>query len=273
VTLVRLGTLEAPSHPLGAGGGPHPGEHQPAPVVLIGHTQYVSRVHANTEDVIEALRSLGSAERAEQEKRYLKSDLDFLGVRLPDIRSVVKRQPNTDELVNALWRLPLWEARMAAVELLKLRIKNLTTQDLPRIETMIREGAGWALVDPLAGDIAGRVALRHPDAWPVIDGWSADQDFWVRRSALLCLLPGIRAGQPDLVRLDRYAEAMLGEKEFFIRKAIGWVLRELSKKDPGYVSAWTERHLAELSGVTFREAVRRLPAADAARLTAARRKT
>jgi 3-methyladenine DNA glycosylase AlkD len=227
-------------------------------------------VHANPEDVIEALRPFGTPERAEAEKRYLKSELDFLGVRLPDIRSVVKRQPNTDELVDALWRLPLWEARMAAVELLKLRVKNLTTADLARIERMIREGAGWALVDPLAGDIAGRMALNHPDAWPVIDRWAADADFWVRRSALLCLLPGIRAGRPDLDRLDRYAEAMIGEEEFFIRKAIGWVLRELSKKEPGYVIGWTERHLAVMSGVTFREAVRRLPEPDATRLVAAR---
>jgi 3-methyladenine DNA glycosylase AlkD len=227
-------------------------------------------VHPNPEDVIEALRPLGSPERAEQEKRYLKSELEFLGVRLPDLRSVVKRQPATDELVDGLWRLPLWEARIAAVELLRLR-PDLGASDLPRIEAMIREGAGWALVDPLAGDIAGRIALREPEtAWAVIDRWAADEDFWVRRSALLCLLPGIRAGRPDLDRLDRYAEAMIGEKEFFIRKAIGWVLRELSKKDPGYVAAWTERHLAEMSGVTFREAVRRLPEPDAARLTTAR---
>jgi 3-methyladenine DNA glycosylase AlkD len=225
-------------------------------------------VHPDPEDIIDALRPFGSPERAEAEKRYLKSELDFLGVRLPDIRSVVKRQPSSGELVDALWRQPLWEARMAAVELLKLRLKNLTAQDLPRIEQMIREGAGWALVDPLAGDIAGRIALNHADGWAVIDTWADDEDFWVRRSALLCLLPGIRAGQPDLDRLNRYAEAMIEEKEFFIRKAIGWVLRELSKKDPGYVTAWTERHLAVMSGVTFREAVRRLPEPDAARLIA-----
>ncbi|HEX6528111.1 MAG TPA: DNA alkylation repair protein, partial [Streptosporangiaceae bacterium] len=58
----------------------------------------------------------------------------------------------------------------------------------------------------------------------------------------------------------------LGEREFFIRKAIGWVLREISKKDPGYVIEWTERHIRVMSGVTFREATRRLPEKDAARL-------
>jgi 3-methyladenine DNA glycosylase AlkD len=147
--------------------------------------------------------------------------------------------------------------------------------DLTTIETLIRAAAGWALVDPLSGDIAGRIALAanalgDPAGWHRIDSWAVDADFWVRRSALLSLLPGIRAGQPDLERFGRYATPLLAEKEFFIRKAIGWVLRELSRKDPEYVSTWTERHLAVMSGVTFREAVRRLPEQDAARLTALR---
>jgi 3-methyladenine DNA glycosylase AlkD len=65
---------------------------------------------------------------------------------------------------------------------------------------------------------------------------------------------------------------MLAEKEFFIRKAIGWVLREAAKKDPAYVAAWTRGHLDQMSGVTFREAVRRLPAEQAAPLQAAYRR-
>jgi 3-methyladenine DNA glycosylase AlkD len=84
------------------------------------------------------------------------------------------------------------------------------------------------------------------------------------------LLPGIRAGRPDRERFDRYATAMLAETEFFIRKAIGWVLRDLSRKDPAYVITWTERHLGTMSGVTFREAVRRLPAPEADRLVSLR---
>jgi 3-methyladenine DNA glycosylase AlkD len=84
------------------------------------------------------------------------------------------------------------------------------------------------------------------------------------------VLPGIRVGRPDLERFDRYATPMLAETEFFIRKAIGWVLRDLSRKDPAYVITWTERHLGAMSGVTFREAVRRLPAQDAVRLVALR---
>ena len=93
-----------------------------------------------------------------------------------------------------------------------------------------------------------------------------------RRSSLLTLLPGIRRGGLDRERFERYATPMLTEKEFFIRKAIGWVLREAAKKDPAYVAAWTRSHLDRMSGVTFREAVRRLPAEQAARLQAEYRK-
>ena len=232
------------------------------------------------EAIVAALRPLGDPERAVQEKRYLKSELAFLGVRLPDVRRVVMaavrehRDLGHDEVIAwalALWEGPaLWERRIAAVELLSARVRDLTADDLGTVEALIRAGAGWALVDPLSGGIAGKIALAHPSAWQRIDAWAVDEDFWARRSALLSLLPGVVTGRPDLARFERYALPMLEEKEFFIRKAIGWVLREMSKKDPGYVAAWTDRHLHAMSGVTFREAVRRLPADDARRLTARR---
>ena len=92
----------------------------------------------------------------------------------------------------------------------------------------------------------------------------------MRRSAILALLPGIRCRQPDLDRFERYAVPMLAEKEFFIRKAIGWVLREFAKRYPAWVAAWTAAHSTEMSGVTFREATRCLPSDVAADLRALR---
>jgi 3-methyladenine DNA glycosylase AlkD len=226
-----------------------------------------------------ALRPLGTRERAEQEKRYLKSDLEFFGVSVPDLRRVVKEAvkgyPGLDGQAAAAWALALWrepvfERRMAAVEILRMAGRQLRASDLGTIEALIRDARTWALVDSLAGDVAGGIALRDLSSWPRIDAWATDEDFWVRRSALLALLPGIRAGRPDLDRLARYAALMLAEKEFFIRKAIGWVLREVSKRDPRWVVDWTARHATVISGVTFREAIRRLPEDEAARLRALR---
>ena len=225
--------------------------------------------------VAEALRAVGTAERAVQEKRYLKSELEFFGVTVPEMRRVVtgavRGYPGLDGAGMVAWAVALWgepvhDRRMAAVEILTLAAPRLGAGELAVVERLVRESGTWALVDGLAGNVAGEIALRDPRSWPVIDGWAVDADFWVRRSALLALLRGIRRRQPDLARFTRYAEPMLTEREFFIRKAIGWVLREISKHDPAWVATWTELHLSEMSGVTFREAVRRLPAGEAERL-------
>lgn len=224
----------------------------------------------------ERLRALGTAERAAREKRYLKSELTFFGARVPEVRAVVNEavgelaREDAVSLAVALWREPVHERRIAAVEVLRRRVHSLDLSDLDLVEKLIRESRTWALVDELAASVAGMIAVRDRAAWRRIDAWVKDPDFWVRRSALLALLPGVRAGEPDLDRFERYAVPLLGEREFFIRKAIGWVLREISKRDPGWVIAWTREHNAEMSGVTFREAVRRLPLEAAAELTRAR---
>ena len=222
------------------------------------------------------LRRLSTPERATQEKRYLKSDLVHLGASVPDVRKTVKaayaaRRPDRGQLLALaaeLWASDVYERRLAAIELLKAGHALLGVGDLARVEAMIREGAMWSLVDPLSGDLAGLIVLRHsgPAAAAVLDRWAADGDFWVRRSALLALLPGVRSGDPDLDRFTAFADAMLDETEFFVRKAIGWVAREIGKSQPSFVAHWAEGRLSRMSGVTFREVVRRLPEADAARL-------
>jgi 3-methyladenine DNA glycosylase AlkD len=103
-----------------------------------------------------------------------------------------------------------------------------------------------------------------------MDAWAWDGDFWVRRASLLAELRPIRRGA-DLDRFLARAEPMLDEREFFIRKAIGWVLREAGKRRPESVVAWLTPRTHRASGVTMREAVKYLPAADAARLTTAYR--
>jgi len=222
------------------------------------------------------LRRLSTPGRAAQEKRYLKSDLVHLGASVPDVRKTVKaayaaRRPDRDRLLALaaeLWASDVYERRLAAVELLKAGHAVLGAGDLARVEDMIREAAMWSLVDPLSGDLAGLIVLRHPGpaSGGVLDRWSADHDYWVRRSALLALLPGVRAGDPDLDRFTAFSDAMLDETEFFVRKAIGWVAREISKSRPSFVVSWAEVRVGRMSGVTFREVVRRLPEADAARL-------
>ena len=211
---------------------------------------------------------LGNPERAVAEKRYLKSDLEFLGVGVPGIRSVTKRvyrrQPALDRssmlaVVTELWGEPVHERRMAALEILGFYQDRLQPADIRLIERLIRESKTWAYVDSIAIALAGPLVERFPDLTRVLDRWSTDPDFWVRRSALLALLLPLKRGG-DFGRFARYAEPMLREREFFIRKAIGWVLREVAKSRPQLVYDWLRPRSTMASGVTVREAVRYLPA-------------
>jgi 3-methyladenine DNA glycosylase AlkD len=185
------------------------------------------------------------------------------------------QQPLTHEelvaLTEALWVKPIFDRRMAATLLLELHPKLLTPADLPLIERLLRESLTWALVDGLAGDVAGGINSRFSrEVWPVLDRWSTDPDFWIRRSSLLAELQPVKAGS-DVAPFLRRADAMLDEKEFFLRKAIGWVLREIGKKRPAEVIAWLAPRTQRASGVTMNEAVKYLPKPDAERLMAAYR--
>jgi 3-methyladenine DNA glycosylase AlkD len=226
------------------------------------------------------LRDISRPERAAQEQRYLKSDLDFLGATVWQIRAVVKAHvaelPSLDHdeliaLVEALWAEPIHERRMAATVLLEIRNGWLTAADLPLLERLIRASLTWALVDGLAGDVVGDIlAADGAGTQPVLDRWARDDDFWVRRSALLAWLRPLRAGAP-LDRFLGYADRMLDEREFFIRKAIGWVLREVGKRRPIDVMDWLAPRTHRASGVTMREATKYLPPADRERLMLAYR--
>ena len=236
---------------------------------------------AERADRIEAsLAAVARPERAVQEKRYLKSDLDFLGATVWQIRAAVKdavaelRSLDHEELValvDALWSAPLFERRMAATIVLELRSGALHVGDLPLLERLLRESRSWALVDGLAVHVVGAIVGADDErASPVLDRWATDADFWVRRSALLAWLRPLRAGAP-LERFLSYADAMLEEREFFIRKAIGWVLREVGKRRPREVADWLAPRTHRASGVTVREATKYLPGADAQRLLGAYR--
>jgi 3-methyladenine DNA glycosylase AlkD len=213
------------------------------------------------------LAALGTPERAVQEKRYLKSGLDHLGASLPATRRTVGEiaagHPalGHDELigvVDALWSRGIHDCRTAGVELLRLRADALVPGDLDLVERLVRESLTWALVDPLAEHVAGGLVERHARLAGVLDRWSGDDDFWIRRSAMLALLRALRRGEGDFARFGGYADRMLEEREFFIRKAIGWILRETSRKRPDLVYEWLRPRASRCSGVTIREAVKHL---------------
>ena len=201
------------------------------------------------------------------------------GVGVPAIRAVAKgvasARPTLGHdgviaLATALWATPVYERRLTAVELLNLYSDRLGPADGSVIEHLLRDAATWALVDGLAMHVVGRMVDRHQELGSMLDRWAGDSDFWIRRSAMLALLVALRQGQGDFERFSRYADAMLGDREFFIRKAIGWVLRDTAKKRPDLVYCWLLPRASRASGVTIREAVKPLSTQQREAILAAR---
>jgi len=216
-----------------------------------------------------ALAARGSPERAAGAKAYLKSELEFLGVDAGGLRAtareIVDRHPELDHdqltaLVRALWEEPVYELKALGVALLERRPGLLGADDLGLIEELVRRSGTWALVDWICTKVAAPVVLRAPAAAKVLERWSRDDDFWLRRAALLAQLPELRAGRGDFALFARLAERMVDEREFFIRKAIGWVLRDVSRKRPELAFAFLAAHIDRVSGLTLREGSKHLTA-------------
>lgn len=224
------------------------------------------------------MRHFGTQQRAEKEKQYLKSNLQHYGTNVPTLRKLAKpaaKGLDHDQLmalVSELWSRPVHERRFVAALLLGERSNLLSASDLPTIEQMLRAAKTWALVDTLVPHPVGDISERDPvESQSFFDRWATDEDFWLRRSALLAQLVPLREGRGDWARFTRYADQMLDEREFFIRKAIGWILRDTSRKRPELVRDWVAPRTGRMSGVTIREAVKRLDPEDRERLMLAYR--
>ncbi len=225
-----------------------------------------------------ALEAGASPARAAMEKRYLRSPLAFLGATVPQARGIARRfarayvhikGPQMQAVAEAAFARGVHELRSVAIFTLVLHADALDPIDLPWIERLVREAGTWAHVDELAVNVVGDIVERNPQEAPLLERWSRDPDFWLRRAALLALLGPLRRGLGDFALFERLATPLLADPEPFVRKAIGWVLREVAKLRPELTIGFLERHDGELSGVTLREATRRLPPGTRARFAPA----
>ena len=226
------------------------------------------------------LEAVGTEDRAVNEKRYLKSELQHYGVTVPVIRKLARRfareiddVPKTEllALTLELWDREVYELRKLAVNILAAKVEALEEGDIGFIEGILRRSHTWALIDDTAMNVVAPMLTSAPDAGQIRLKWSEDDDFWVRRTAMLSLLPRLRRGRDGWEEFTGYADEMLDEKEFFIRKAVGWILREVSKHSPDLVFEWLEPRAACASSVTMREAVKYLSADQRSLLNGIRR--
>jgi 3-methyladenine DNA glycosylase AlkD len=230
----------------------------------------VARVRAD-------LAAAGDPARAVQQQAYMKSDMPFRGVPMREVRRITKAaltaHPPDDQAVlrnavTTLWDPALYrEERYAALTVLQVpkhrRWRDLTL--LPLYEHLLLTGRWWDVVDDLATHAVGELLRAEPDpVAPVIRRWAAGDDLWLRRAALVCQVGA--KDRTDAGLLADVIEAVAAppealSRDFFVRKGIGWALRDYARTDPEWVRGYVGAHRDELSPLSIREATKHLPGA------------
>ena len=213
-----------------------------------------------------ALSAVADPEKAAGMQAYMKTEMPFYGVqkagRAPILDDLIRRFPPSDRAayestVLDLWNLPHREEKYLALGVARRFTTFVTPVSLPLYRRLIVEGAWWDLVDEVATHLICDLVVGYPaEVWPVIDTWIDSEDMWLRRSAIVCQVGAKERTDPD--RLFRYCAQRAFEQEFFIRKAIGWALRQHARIDPASVARFVTGHRQELSGLAYREATKHI---------------
>jgi 3-methyladenine DNA glycosylase AlkD len=220
-------------------------------------------------EIRRGLKDAADAEKASAMRRYMKSAMPFRGVQSAAQRQIYHRTFAAHELPDAsswqdtalaLWRTARYrEERYAAIELTGFgRYRRFQTLEaLPMYEEMIVAGAWWDFVDVVAIHRIGPLVAACPRTMsPRMRRWSGDENLWKRRAAIICQIAFKERTKLDL--LYACIERNLDDREFFIRKAIGWALRQYAWTDPAEIRRFVRAHAGRLSGLSRREALKNI---------------
>jgi 3-methyladenine DNA glycosylase AlkD len=204
-------------------------------------------------------------ERAAGARAYMRDQFAFLGIPAPLQRTLARQvlaglprpgEPDLRAIAVACWALPEREYQYFATDLLRKHAGRCSAGFLDTIRLLVTTKSWWDTVDLLAAHPVGTLVTNHPALVATMDAWADDADMWLARTAILHQL---RYGpRTDADRLFRYCLARSDHRDFFIRKAIGWALREYAKTDPAAVREFVEAHRADLSPLSVREALKNL---------------
>jgi len=231
---------------------------------LAGDWHRAGAVSALVEDIRAALRASADPSRAPGQQAYMRSAMPFLGVTVPVVRRIARTAVNgagpiepavLRDAAQTLWDDARYrEERYAATALLAVGAASADHTVVPLIEHMVRTGRWWDYTDDLAHRLAG-LHDREPAATAaLVRRWSTDEEIWIRRISILSQLG--RRDRIDLEVLTDVIAPNLADREFFIRKAIGWALRECARVHPQWVREFAAA--APLSPLSRREALKHL---------------
>jgi 3-methyladenine DNA glycosylase AlkD len=216
---------------------------------------------AFVENIQKTLERYRNPEKAAPMAAYMKNRFPFLGLPRTELEPLIKPRlkevkPFVDhhflhQSVLLLWQLPEREFQYVAVSLLHTYAKQASATTLQVIEQLVTQKSWWDTVDAL-DSVVGKMVWQFPEWTQTTERYSRHENFWLRRIAILYQLS--YKDKTDSERLFRYCLANAEEKEFFIRKAIGWALREYAKTNPDAVRAFLAENKDRLSPLSAREA-------------------
>ncbi len=220
-------------------------------------------------DIRQQLEGASDRTRAPKMQAYMKSAMPYYGVPIPAVRKICTQSfaqhilpdvPSWRQTVRAMFDDARFrEERYAAVALSGYRAYDAFQRPaaVPLYRHLITRGAWWDTVDEVAGHRMGELLRRYPaKITPTLLTWSQDPDMWLRRTSIIAQL-GMR-GQTDIELLAAVIEHNIDDEEFFIRKAIGWALRQYARHNPEWVRRYVADHEDRLSGLSKREALKHL---------------
>lgn len=220
----------------------------------------MTNTHPIITDLEQQFISNANPARAIQQAAYLKHNGKFFGLPKPlvdvCILSVYKTHIITSEqelivIITLLWQKEQREFHYTAMTLAYKYKKLWSTRMLSIFESMIRSQPWWDTADTIASRLVGSLIQKYPELITQMDLWIKDDFLWIRRSALLSQL--FFKEKTDYDRLFAYIKLTAHEKDFFIRKAIGWVLRQYSKTNSLAIKEFINDNKYQLSTLSIKE--------------------
>jgi len=222
-----------------------------------------------SEQIHTELNKRGNPVRKEKIASYLKtSSLEFIGVELPGIHKIVKtniKGMNLDympNLMDTLWVIETFETRIAAIDVMKEYAKKGSIGTaMKKADVWINDADTWAITDPLCSPPIGSMIIRDLKVETILESWASSDNFWRRRCSFLPYLHLALKSQYKPEYAKKIIEVVtphISDEEFFVGKAAGWVLRELSKREPDLVRDYFEEHRENMTKLVIREGMKKL---------------
>jgi len=189
---------------------------------------------ALVEEIRSAYSKIKDKERAVNSKRYLKSNYNFYGLRVPDMRKVMKEYQNLNfhealKLFDELWDSENHEEMNSALYLLEGYVKKYPLEIWKFLMQRINKATSWDLVDEMSTKILGEILVKNINLINEIKEMSLSKNHWIRRISIVSTLPLIRKNKLELTW--RLAENLVYDEDIYVQKGVGWMLREAGKKD------------------------------------------